>query len=141
MILRLIEIAEYAAISNEGLLTIAGIFEGGKIAVPPTPPGAQTPRPALPKFYIVFVVTCSLHEGTEHVVTLRVENADGEPVIDPVDIPVHFVANKKGRQMRFSGVANVPMLPLPDFGDYEIHLMKGADRLGFLPIFVDRADD
>lgn len=120
-------IAEYAGVSLDGKLTIAGTFDSMVIQrLPGAPPDAPLVF-ALAHAYIVAVTEASLADGLTHRFRLRVVNGNGERVMDELEGDVNYALNAFGRPMRNNLVIAVHGLVLPGPDDYVFELWADAD--------------
>lgn len=141
MELKLLQIAEYAAFTDDKKLIVNGIFTG--IAAernPAAPPQAVDLLP-LPHCYLVWIADASIAEGLTHRVGLVVRNSDGEKILEQPDLgAMDFNLDKKGRPLRFQGRMAIGGMPLPGEGDYEFELLVDGKAIGQTTLFVDVID-
>jgi hypothetical protein len=135
--LELLTLAEYAAMTPDMKMIIAGTFNN--IKVTPTDPATAEPAVIrLPSCYLVAVVNASISEGLTHAAQLRVLNADNVDVFEPLEVGEWtFIINPHGRPMRFQALMNISGLELPGVGEYSIELWLSGKRVGEIPLYVD----
>jgi hypothetical protein len=115
-------IAEYAGISVDGKLTIAGTFDSMAIQRRPEASGDAPTAVLIPHAYIVAVTEASLADGLTHQFRLRILNGNGERVMDEVGGEVNYALNAFGRPMRNNLVVTMHRLVLPGPDDYTFEL-------------------
>lgn len=138
MILKMLEIAEYAAFTDDKKLIVSGIFTGITASrVENAPPEAPNII-GLPACYLVWIVEASLSEGLQHRVGLIIRGSDGEEVLRQPELgPMNFNLDKKGRPLRFNGRMVLKGIPLPGEGDYVFSLLVNGKELGETTLYVD----
>ena len=140
MRLELFVFAEYAAMTGDLKLMIAGTFNSIKLQPVSPDTTADAPVIRLPHCFLVAVVTASLSEGLTHQAELRVVNEDSDPVFDPIAVGEwNFLLNPNGRPMRFQAVMGLTGLELPGPGDYSVQLWVSGTNVGDTPLYVDPA--
>lgn len=138
MEIRLVEIAEYAAFTDDKRIIVSGIFTGITAQRNPNPPPGAADLLPMPQSYLVWIVEASLAEGLKHRVGLVVRNEDGELVLEQRDLgAMEFTLDKGGRPLRFQGRMALTGIPLPGEGIYEFHLVVDGNPLGFTTLYVD----
>lgn len=138
MDLRLLQIAEYSAFTDDKKLIVSGIFTGVTAQRNPNAPPGATDLLPLPNCYLVWIVDASLAEGLQHRVGLIVRNGDGEKVLEQPDLgAMDFTLNRKGRPLRFQGRMLIAGMPLPGEGDYEFELLVDGKPIGQTTLYVD----
>lgn len=129
-------IAQYAVVTQPGLLDVGGVFENFDVRRKPGTDSFDT-RLVLPPFFLVAITTCSLSLGTEHRALLRVVNDDGHKVSDDLDLGTwKYIINKHGRPMVHSAVIQIQGIPLPRPGDYVFELHVDGQRVGETSLYV-----
>lgn len=125
-------LCDYATFGDRGKPILVGIF-GHVVGVKNT-----TGLPVIPvePFYFVFCLEGTSAEIGQHIITVRLLDADGE-MIAKYDVPI-FMADTKDAgvapESRF--FVQIQGLALPDFGDYVWELSCGGERLGQLSLSV-----
>jgi len=131
MKLPIITFAEYAAVSADGKLTIAGTIDGISIVRREGVSEDAIDRVPLPPVYLVAVLEGSIADGLQHKVGLRVLNEDQEVVTEHAEHgQFHFAVNRFGRPMRAQVIMRLHGLAVPKPGDYEFVLLKVVTGCG-----------
>jgi hypothetical protein len=135
--LKLLQIAEYAALTAENKLILAGTFDSFDITRPVGTDERAIAGLLLPPFYLVAVLECSLAEGTRHRALLRVLDDDGKAVVEGFDLgEVQFIVNKHGRPMRYIAILAMRGFAVPRPGEFAIELHVNGNRLGTVMLYV-----
>jgi hypothetical protein len=130
-------LSEYAQVTRDGKLVVAGIFDNFDVLRKPDAPADAPNRIVLPPFHLVAIVTCSIADGTEHKAFVRFVNDDGKQVSDDIDLGTwRFVLNSHGRPMKVQSVIAMRGAPVPSPGDYEFELHVDGTRLGVTSLYV-----
>jgi len=87
--------------------------------------------------YLVYILEASVADGTEHKGELRIEHEDGAAVVEPIQIPIRFIINPKGRPMRYQGIVNMTGLPLHAPADYTVKLLVDGKPLDETNLYVE----
>lgn len=111
-------IAEYAAISTDGKLTIAGTFDSLSLTRNPEAPADAAALVHFPHAYIAIVTEASLADGLTHEFRLRVLDGNGERVMDELPMQVNYALNAFGRPLRNNLIVSLNGLILPGPDDY-----------------------
>jgi hypothetical protein len=118
-------IAEYAGSATDSKLTIAGTFDGitaeraagqkhGDVAV------------RLSRAYLAVVTEASIADGLAHTFLLRVLTGNGNPIIQEMEMAIHYALNEHGRPMKNQLVVDISGLIFPGPDDYTFELrIKG----------------
>lgn len=129
-------IAQYATVTQPGLVDIGGVFENFDVRRAPGSDPGDT-HLVLPPFFLVAITTCSLSLGTEHRAMLRVVNEDGQEVADDIDLGTwKYIMNRHGRPMVHQAVIQVQGIPVPRPGDYVFELFVDGRRVGETSLYV-----
>lgn len=130
-------IAEFASVSNDGKLVIAGVFDNMEFQrVAGAPPEAKSAIPLRPA-YLVAQVEFSIAEGLRHVASLRILDDDNHEVAPSVRFPaIDLKMNPFGRPMRMNMVVQIAALALPGAGDYTFELSIDGTRIGETPFYL-----
>lgn len=137
MRLRVLELAEYAAFTDDKKLIVNGVYTSIHVKRKRDAPPDAKAVIAMPPGYLVWVVEASLGEGLKHQVALCVRDEDGEKVLESSLGSMEFHLDKHGRPMRFQGRLTITGLPLPGPGDYEFQLLVGGEKIGEVGLYVD----
>jgi hypothetical protein len=135
MLLKLLAFAEYAAVTQENKLIVAGIVDQVEVrrrpGAPAQPDGAIVALP-LPPLYLVAILEASISEGTVHQAALRLLDQDHQPLADPVQLGQWtFIVNPFGRPMRFQAVVHLGGVAVPPgTSDYEFQLLIDGEPIG-----------
>lgn len=137
-------IAEYAAVSQDGKLTVAGSIDEIIITAIPnlTPPQLNLSGPVpIPPAYLVAQTEFSLHEGLQHTSRLLLRDDDGNEAIPAVSLPqIQLVMNQHGRPMRHNAIMRLAGLVVPRPGDYVFQYEVDERVVGETALYVtDRA--
>jgi hypothetical protein len=136
--------AEYAAVSQDGKLSVDGSIDEITISaipgVTPELPDFSGGIP-IPPAYLVAQTEFSLHEGLQHTSRLLLRDADGHQVIPAVILPpMQLVMNQHGRPMRHNAIMRLAGLVVPGPGDYVFEYEVNGKIAGETPLYVtDRA--
>lgn len=126
-------IAEYAAITADGRVTIAGTFDTVDVQRLPGAPDDALAQIPFPPAYVVAITEASIADGLSHQMRLRVVDGNGQPVMtDDIPIAVNYSLNQFGRPMRNNALINVRGLVLPGPDDYvfELYVDDQPGRFG-----------
>ena len=115
-------VAEYAGISTDGKLTIAGTFDSMMVVRPPDAPPDAPFAVVVPHAYIVVVSEASLADGLSHQLRLRILDGNGQPVVEDTRGEITFALNAFGRPMRNNLIINLMGRVLPGPDDYVFEL-------------------
>lgn len=135
MKLKLLQFAEYAAVTQGSKLIIAGTVDQVEARRAPLVPGAAVEplqRIPLPPLYLVAIIEASIAEGTAHQAALRILDQDERPVADPIELGQWaFVVNPHGRPMRFQAIVHLANVAVPPgTGDYQFWLEIDGKPIG-----------
>lgn len=133
-------LAEYASISQDNKLTVAGVWDALRFQrhtdVPPAD-GPVLEVVPVPPVYFVAQIDFSIANGLRHTAALYVRDADGRNVVGPLNMPdLQLRMNKHGRPMRHTIVVALRGLMLPGPGDYAVELHIDANLVGDTPLYV-----
>jgi len=131
--------AEWATQSTPDMkMIVANTFNS---IVGTAPPGVTLPAEGLEiraqSLFLVYILEGSIADNTDHIARLTIEHEDGEKVIDPINIPIKFIINPKGRPMRFQGIVSMTGLPLHAPGDYTVKLYIDDRFLAEANLYVE----
>ncbi len=115
-------IAEYAAVTAEGKVIIAGTFDSIDVQRMPGAPDDALAQIPFPPAYIAAITEASISDGLSHQMRLRVVDGNGQPVTDNMPIAVNYSLNQFGRPMRNNALINIKGLVLPGPDDYVFEL-------------------
>jgi hypothetical protein len=120
--------AQYAAVSTDNQLTIAGTVDNLDFTLRPDRPADAEVRVPLRSVYIVFSTEASIIGGLTRHFRMRVVNGNGEQVHDEYSIDVNYALNPQGRPMRNHCIIKIASLPFPGPDDYVFELrVDGQD--------------
>lgn len=128
-------LADYAGIGQNNKLILVGIFDGIN----------HQPNPATvivaPPFYLVGVFDAPTWEGSDHKITWRFQDEDGNDHTPPglPELPMRFVPQGPGRPMRGHYVCAFQQFVLPHVGDFDFHFYVDGNPIGIVPFFVREA--
>jgi hypothetical protein len=131
-------LAEYAGVSQDNKLTIAGTIDEIQVRAFPgeTPPNLSGAIP-IPHAYLVAQVEFSISEGLRHTGKLGLRDDDGKQVIPQVGLPEMTLAvNQFGRPMRHNSIMRIAGLVVPRIGDYVFELEVDGKVIGECPLYV-----
>lgn len=97
-------IAEYAAITADRRVTIAGTFDTLDVQRMPGAPDDALAQIPFPPAYVVAITEASIADGLSHQMRLRVVDGNGQPVTDDIPIAVNYSLNQFGRPMRHNAL-------------------------------------
>lgn len=138
MKLDLLVFAEYAAVTQENKLVIAGTFNTIGISRVAESQEGRNPTLILPRVYLVAAISASLSEGLRHTAEIRVIDSDHKPVWEPISLGEwNFAINPNGRPMRFQAVIAIPGVPLPGAGEFTFELRISNTPVGSVELYVD----
>ena len=132
-------IAEYAAASSDGKLTIAGTFDSIDANLAPGAPPTLVNRIPLPRAYLAVVSEASIADGLTHQFRLRVLDGNGQPIAQDSLLPVAYSLNAFGRPMRHNLVVSLNGFVMPGADDYvfELSVVGKPGVLGELQFYVN----
>src|SRR5690348_11878410 len=120
--------AEYAALSADNRLVIAGTFENVDVQRNPGAPADALDRIAFPKATLVIVTEASIADGLTHEMRLRVLDGNGHGVLDDdITFDIAYQLNPHGRPLRNNLLVNIMGLMLPGVDDYTFMLYVDND--------------
>jgi hypothetical protein len=137
MQLRILVFAEFAAVTSDGKLVIAGVIDGAEIrSFPGAPPRNPTDPFPLPRMALVAKLVASIAEGLTHSIAMRVRHEDGAE-LGPFSFgDFSFKVNPVGRPMEHQLIVTIPGMTVPVAGDYEFELLVDGEPLGSTPFYV-----
>lgn len=115
-------IAEYAALTPDNRMIIAGTFDNLDVQRAPGAPANALAQIPLPPAYLVAITEASIADGLAHQMRLHVIDGNGEPVADDALISVNYALNPFGRPMRNHLVITIAGMVLPGPDDYVFEL-------------------
>jgi hypothetical protein len=126
MELKFAVLADYVSETKEGKLNIMGTFSGIR---------AQKVPAVHPRCYIAARFHARVSEGTDHTFRIGLYDADGGEVrpLTP-DLPLQFTSNGPGRPFVGTVIVDMPALQLPNFGDYEFHILIDGRVMAEVPL-------
>lgn len=126
MELKYAHLADYAAVGERGKMLFIGIFD--RVLAGPERPIQLNP------FHIAGSLRAYVTEGTEHVLDLRLVNADGQERFN-AQAPVKFQP-VGGQFLEANFAIGISGLAFIDVEDYAFHILVDGKHLGILPISV-----
>lgn len=121
-------LCDYAGIGNGGKLILIGLFDSVFTVSPDGPI-------RVPRSFLVFRAECSVAEGTQHEVTLRLLDADMTVLMALENIAAQFVTSGPGRPLGANIIAELE-IEVPGIGDYTFEVVVDGRVLGELPLYV-----
>lgn len=118
-------IAEYANLTTDGKLVIAGTFDNIEVQRKPGAPPDVVGQIPFPRATIVAVTEASIADGLTHRMRLRAIDGNGQTIAPDVPIRVDYALNQFGRPMRNNLLINIMGLLLPGPDDYVFELYAG----------------
>lgn len=140
MHLKFLHFAEYAAVTQENKLIVAGLVDNFNLSRAAGAPPGSVLGP-LPPVYLVAVVECSIGEGTVHTAKLKIVDDDAKDVAELDLGQWNFFVNQYGRPMRFQAVIHLNGIVLPRPGDYPFKLLVDGQEVGETPLYVTDVTD
>jgi uncharacterized protein DUF6941 len=136
-------IAEYATLSQDNKLVIAGTFDSLDAQRNPGAPPDALNRIPFPRATIVAVTEASIADGLSHQMRLRIINGNGQPIVADLQIPMSYALNQFGRPLRNNLLVNIQNLPLPGPDDYvfELYVDDNPVPIGELGFYVNERVD
>lgn len=129
--------AEYAAISDDSKLTIAGTIDSVTIHRKPGVSKEQIGPVPLPMIYLVAVFEASISDGLEHTLRLVIQDEDQHEVAAGLEEGrFTFAMNKYGRPMRSQLIMRLHGLTLPGPGDYEFQVIVDGQRRASAALYL-----
>ncbi len=125
--LNLLTMCDLAMVSQEGKLSIIGIFDRMFVRELPS---------SIARFYVVSVVTGKPRE--EYKISLQIKSPTGKDIIPTKELSI--IPGENGQNNVLTEAVN---LPLPELGEYKISLKNGGEKLGetqFTVMKVKNAD-
>jgi hypothetical protein len=123
-------LAEFAAITKEMKVVIAGTFDMMTATVPfgtelPLPPGHAI---AMTPCYLVAITECSISAGLRHQMRFRIVNGSGVPIVQETAFEILYEMNQDGRPLRNNLVIHLSGVALPGADDYVFELWHADDK-------------
>jgi hypothetical protein len=136
MDLRFGHLCDYATVGAARKLILVGLFD--QVTTP-----ATRERIVLPLCYLVFKVECSLYEGSEHQIQVRLKDDDETTLQDAdgreMDFDLgqqRFTPSGRGRPLSIQVTLPCVGLSVPTHGDYAFEILVGGARLGDVRFYV-----
>ena len=121
--LKFLTLCDYATVSQEGKLSIVGIFD--RIFTEKTPSS----------FIRMFIVAIIEGEPSgKYEVELNIKDPLGKKVLTPMNLKIELSVT--GRSNFITDVLN---MPIPQFGEYSLEIKSGDKSLGSTVFWVSRA--
>jgi hypothetical protein len=135
MELRFGHLCDYAGFGAGGKLILVGLFNqvmhAGALPI------------SLPLSYLVFRVECSIAEGADHEVRVRLKDEDEITVVndegEPVDFSLgapRFTPSGPGRPLGAQVIFQVVGIALPRTGDYAFEIRIDGAIVGEVPLYA-----
>lgn len=123
-------LADYATSGARGKRVIVGVWD--------TFCHVGEDRPIrIPRCFLAAAFDASALEGSEHVIQLRVTDADGIQLLDRApELAVRFVPRGPGRPLRADVEVELIDLAVPDQGEYVFEFYSGTERVGAIEFYV-----
>lgn len=118
-------IAEYASLSADARLVIAGTFDNLDVQRRPGAPEGALQQIPFPRATLAIVTEASLADGLSHTFRLRIIDGNGQPIADDIPLEVAYALNPFGRPLRNNLLVNIQNLMLPGPDDYTFALYVG----------------
>lgn len=115
-------IAEYAALTSDSRMIIAGTFDNLDVQPVPGAPADALDQIPFPRAYVVAISEASIADGLSHQMRLRVIDGNGQPIMNDVPIAVTYALNPFGRPMRHNLMITLAGMVLPGPDDYVFEL-------------------
>lgn len=131
MELKYAHIADFAGEGAQGKAIVVGIFD--TIFV-----GQGVQQITTAPMSVAAVIEAEVQEGSQHAIKMQLVDADGSPVIPPIEGTVAFLATGPGRPLQAKFFLQFAPLPLPKIGDYSFDIFVDQRRIGSLPLYVIR---
>lgn len=131
-------IAEYASLSADNRLVIAGTFDNLDVQRNPSAPPGPLAQIPFPRATLVAVTEASIADGLTHEMRLRVIDGNGQQVLDDITFAINYQLNPFGRPLRNNLLVNIMGMVLPGIDDYTfaLHVDGQATPLGELTFSV-----
>jgi hypothetical protein len=121
-------IADYAAETGFGKLTIVGIFNRFNVEPSDGPV-------FLAESSLVFVGSASLTDGTQHTAVIALEDADNTRITE-ISLPIEFVATGPGYPSLVHLILHLRNFSVPRVGDYAFRLRVLGKQCAEVPFTV-----
>ncbi len=123
-------LADYAAPGNRGKLTIVHVFN----RFSPRPDSIGSP---IGGGVLVAYLECSLADGTDHTLTIRILTADEDPLDAQIQIEgLQLASTGPGLPLSAQILLPIGQLPMPDYGDYAFDIVVDGTSVGRIPFYV-----
>lgn len=130
MNLRFGHVCDYATIGNNGKLIIVGVFDTVIARLRDDEGNVR-----LPLCYLVFRLECSIAEGAQHQVMIRIVDEDGNEVAPMAGVGTRFRPHAPGRPLSANGIINL-QIGVPREGDYMFEIHVDGAVIGEIPFYV-----
>ncbi|HEY0528691.1 MAG TPA: hypothetical protein VGD02_07670 [Gemmatimonadaceae bacterium] len=131
-------IAEYATLSPDSKLVIAGTFDSLEVQRKSPPPENSVLLVPFPRATIAIVTEASLADGLAHKMRLRIIDGNGKAIVEDLIMEMAYTLNQFGRPLRNNMLVNIQGLQLPGPDDYvfELFVDDNPKPLGEFAFFV-----
>jgi hypothetical protein len=136
MELRYGHLCDYAGLGAAGKIIVVGIYDTLFSNDP-------TEVVGFPLSYLVFKLECSIAEGHEHTISVRLKDDDEETLPDGEGKPMEwgtgihgFVLSGPGRPLIRIVLLPIHGLAIPGHGDYAFEVIVDEKKIGSVPFFV-----
>ena len=121
-------LADFATIGANGKPILVGIFDR-VISIQSSPPIT------VPQSYLFVKLECSIGEGSEHGVAVRLRDGNGQVVGAPFELEkLPFGASGPGYPLAAYIQLTIRGLQLAEPGDYEFEIVADGERLGVVSL-------
>lgn len=127
-------LCDFATQGNNGKLILVGIFENVYVLE-----GRPKEEVAFPSSFLAFKLECSVAEGSEHEIAVKVVSEDGDE-INSVQMGRHDLQPAgPGRPLTVQAIVPVIGLELPKIVDCEFEIHVDGASIGSVPCSVIQA--
>lgn len=121
----LLTLSDYAMTSQQGKLSVMGMFERIFVTAVPT---------KYPRFFVVAILKGKPQSEIE--ISLQMDAPSGKSVL-----PKKSLKLKLGSNGKTNIITDVSSLVLPEIGSYKLILTDGKDEIGTSEFFVTKVED